>query len=74
MSADTENTAAHEPLDEEIEEISVDVTDEGLVVVGGSDWEIELSPEEARLLADALRDAAADAESEATEEETEPAS
>jgi hypothetical protein len=51
-----------EGLDEDVEEISVDVTEDNLVWLHGADWELVLSPQEARLLADALRDAAADAE------------
>jgi hypothetical protein len=47
--------------DEEMEEIGIYVED-GLVYVQGTDWEIELSPEEARELANALTDAATDAE------------
>ena len=47
--------------DEEMEEIGIYVED-GLVYVQGTDWEIELSPQEARDLASALTDAATDAE------------
>ncbi len=74
--SDTENTAAAngaEEHDDEMEEISVEITDENTILVYGSDWEIELSPDESRLLAQALIDAAADAESEGDTEETEPA-
>ncbi|MBI3911907.1 MAG: hypothetical protein HY320_13370 [Armatimonadetes bacterium] len=52
--------------EEEIEEISVDVTEEGQVWLHGRDWELLMSPEEARLLGESLLDAADDAE-EATE-------
>ncbi len=62
----------NEPDEDETEEIRIDVTDERTVLVSGSDWEIELQPEEARLLADALRDAANDAESDEEEAENSP--
>jgi hypothetical protein len=47
--------------DEESEEIGIYVED-GLVYVEGTEWEIALSPDEARDFAKALQDAAADAE------------
>lgn len=56
----------HEPEEEELEEVSVDITEEGQVWLHGHDWELLMSPEEARLLGEALLDAADDAE-EATE-------
>jgi hypothetical protein len=49
-------------LDEEVEEITVDITEEGMVWLHGEEWELVLSPGEARQLGDALRDAADDAE------------
>jgi len=50
---------------EEIQEIHVDVTDDGHVWLQGEDWELVLTPEEARLLGQALLDAATDAETDA---------
>lgn len=47
---------------EEIEEIAVEITEDNLVWVHGADWELFLSPIEARELGEALRDAADDAE------------
>ena len=52
-------------LDEEVEEIEVDITEENLVWLHGTDWEVVLTPIEARQLGQALLDAAADAESAA---------
>ena len=54
-----------EVLDElEGEEVSIDidVTEDNEVWLHGPDWELFLSPEEARLLGQALIDAATDAE------------
>jgi len=51
--------------DEEMEEIAVEITEDNLVWVHGEDWELLLSPTEARELGEALRDAADDAESPA---------
>jgi len=48
--------------DPDVEEISVHVTDDDLVALEGPDWDLLLSADEARQLADALRDAAAEAE------------
>lgn len=48
---------------EEDEVISVEITEENLVLVHGEEWELLLSPEEARELGQALLEAAADAES-----------
>jgi hypothetical protein len=47
---------------EDVEEISVDITEEGYVWLHGSGWELYLSPVEARTLGEALQDAATDAE------------
>jgi hypothetical protein len=54
--------ATADVLDEEVEEITVDITDDGMVWLHGEDWELFLAPEEARQLGEALRDAADDAE------------
>jgi hypothetical protein len=48
--------------DDESEEISIFVTDANTVWVQGSDWEIELTPQQAREMADALREVATEAE------------
>lgn len=56
------NPSGPESQDDEYEEINVDITDKGEVWVHGEDWELILSPEEARQLGQALTDAAADAE------------
>ena len=47
---------------EETSETHVDATEDGHVWLQIEDWELELSPEEARQLGQALIDAAADAE------------
>jgi hypothetical protein len=66
MAMDTENTSpAGEPEDEDVEEITVGVTEDDLVLIEGAGWDLVLSPQEARDLADALRDAAEDAETPA---------
>lgn len=49
-------------LDEDVEEISVDITEDNLVWIHGEGWELVLAPEEARELGEALIDAADDAE------------
>ena len=46
----------------EIEEIHIDPTDDGNVLLQTQDWDLLLSPEEARELGQALIDAAKDAE------------
>jgi hypothetical protein len=51
-----------EEEEEEFEEITVDVTEENMVWVHGTDWELMLEPQDARALAEALIDAAKDAE------------
>ena len=51
-----------EELDDDSEEISIFVTDANTVWVQGSDWEIELTPQQAREMADALREVATEAE------------
>lgn len=58
----TDHSHEGEEAAEEFEEITIDITEDGMVWLHGSEWGIELSPQEARELADALRDAAADAE------------
>lgn len=58
-------------MDEEIEEITVDVTEDGHVWLHGADWELVLSAAEARQLGQALQDAADDAEGPAELPETE---
>ena len=55
---------AHEHDDDEegeIEEIGI-VAEDGMVYVYGSDWQLDLSPEEARELGNALLEAADEAE------------
>ena len=47
--------------EDEVEEINVDITEDGMVWIHGEGWELVLSPEEARTLGEALIDAAADA-------------
>jgi hypothetical protein len=47
---------------EETEEIHVEPTDDGHVWLQCQDWELLLTPEDARLLGQALIDTAADAE------------
>ena len=49
-------------MDGEIEEINVDITEDGMVWLHGSDFELVLTPLESRELGQALIDAAADAE------------
>jgi len=52
----------HEEDEEgEVEEIGI-VAEDGIVYVYGSDWQLDLAPEEARELGQALLDAADDAE------------
>lgn len=66
MTMDAGNT----PLDsdtpgdpeEDVEEISVDITEDNMVWLHGTEWELVLTPGEARELGDALREAADDAE------------
>ncbi len=55
---------ADELVDEEFEEIGVDITEDNMVWIHGEDWELVLSPTEARELAQAIQEAAADAESD----------
>lgn len=63
MSVEREETAANGAVDEEdFEELTVESTEDGTVLLQGTDWGIELSPEGARELAQALLDAASDAE------------
>jgi hypothetical protein len=62
MAMGTDHSHEGEEAAEEFEEITIDITEDGMVWLHGSEWGIELSPQEARELADALRDAAADAE------------
>lgn len=52
-----------ETEDDEEMEIVVEVTDDQQVALTEGDWSVVLSPEEARLLGEALMDAADDAES-----------
>ena len=53
---------AAEGEEEEWEEITIDVTEDNMVMVRATGWELTLSPDEARGLAQALNDAAEDAE------------
>jgi hypothetical protein len=53
---------AIEELEGEEVSIDIDVTEDNEVWLHGPDWELFLSPEEARMLGQALIDAAADAE------------
>lgn len=64
MSVEREDTAAANGAEEEedFEELTVESTEEGTVLLQGTDWGIELSAEGARELAQALLDAATDAE------------
>ena len=60
MSMDKHPLEGEEEFEEE--EISIGVSEDNLVCLEGKGWGIELSPQQARELADALRDAATDAE------------
>lgn len=64
MGPPLNTSPAAEPaeLDDDWEEISVDVSEDGHVWVQGREWQMELDPAEARQLAEALIEAAADAE------------
>ena len=48
--------------EEDDQEVYIDVSDEGLVVLLSGDWELAFDPQDARALADALREAADEAE------------
>ena len=61
MEVPINNDVAEED-DEDIEEIHVEPTDDGQVWLQFQDFDIYLSPEDARLLGQALIDTAADAE------------
>jgi hypothetical protein len=52
----------HGAEEEEFEEISVEITDDNMVWMHGADWELLLSPTEARELGQALVETAAEAE------------
>ena len=56
-----DSDTADEP-EEDVEEISVDITEDNMVWLHGTDWELVLTPGEARELGDALREAADDAD------------
>ncbi len=63
MTMDAGNTPLDSDTpDEDVEEISVDITEDNMVWLHGTDWELVLTPGEARELGDALREAADDAE------------
>ncbi len=64
MTMDAGNTPldSDTPDEEDVEEISVDITEDNMVWLHGTDWELVLTPGEARELGDALREAADDAE------------
>ncbi len=66
MPANNAPSNGQEP-DADVEEISVDITEDNMVWVHTEEWELVLSPEEARLLAEALQDAADEAEEEPEE-------
>jgi len=55
------NGEAIEELEGEEVSIDIDVTEDNEVWLQGPDWELFLSPEEARMLGQALIDAAGDA-------------
>lgn len=61
------NHNADEMVDEEFEEIGVDITEDNMVWIHGEEWELVLSPAEARELAQAITEAAADAEADIQE-------
>ena len=61
------NHSADEMVDEEFEEIGVDITEDNMVWIHGEEWELVLSPTEARELAQAITEAAADAEADIQE-------
>ncbi len=50
------------PEADDIQEIHVDLTEDGNVWMQTGDWDVVLSPEESRLLGQALIDAAEDAD------------
>ena len=56
------NSEIEEELAEEMEEINVESTADGLVWVYGEGWELFLSPDEAKTLGEALIETAKDAE------------
>ncbi|MFN3653209.1 MAG: hypothetical protein ACK47B_26810 [Armatimonadota bacterium] len=62
----TEHTHAADATAESDEteeyEINVDVSEDNLVVLHSEDWELYLSPAEARMLSQALEEAASEAE------------
>lgn len=57
------NPSGADDQEDEYEEINVDITENGEVWIHGDEWELVLSPDEARQLGQALIDAASDAES-----------
>lgn len=61
------NHNADEMVDDEFEEIGVDITEDNMVWIHGEEWELVLSPAEARELAQAITEAAADAEADIQE-------
>jgi hypothetical protein len=61
------NHSADEVADDEFEEIGVDITEDNMVWIHGEEWELVLSPAEARELAQAITEAAADAEADIQE-------
>jgi hypothetical protein len=62
-SNDPNHTHSHDEVEEEGEEIYIEVSEDGLVLLQHGDWAIELDPDEARALAQALSEAADEAES-----------
>ena len=63
------NTPATE--EEEYEEISVEITEDGLISLSGPEWQLELSPAEARDLAEALVELADEIENPEEDDEDE---
>jgi hypothetical protein len=59
---DPNHSHSHDGMEEEGEEIYIEVSEDGLVLLQHGDWAIELDPEEARALAQALSEAADEAE------------
>ncbi len=60
---DPNHTHSHDEGEEESQEIYIEVSEDGFVLLTDGEWTIELDPEEARALAQALTEAANDAES-----------
>ncbi len=56
------DTNGEEAAEEDVEELSIEIDEDGYIWLRGTDWELALAPAEARELGQALIDAADDAE------------